>query len=130
MTIEIMVLGWGCILAFVHIFAAIRAKTRQYGRAWNAGARDDQMPPLNPVAGRLARAQTNFFETFPIVIAAILIVEVTHSNSAWSAAGALIWLAARIIYLPIYWAGIAYVRTAVFLLSVIGIAMILLPVLV
>lgn len=130
MTIEIMVLGWGCILAFVHIFAAVGAKTRQYGRAWNAGARDEDMPPLNPVAGRLARAQANFFETFPIVIAAILIVEVMQANSAWSAAGALIWLAARIIYLPIYWAGIAYVRTGVFLVSVIGIAMILLPVLV
>ena len=38
-----------------------------------AEARDEELPPPNPVVGRLTRAQANFFETFPIMIAAVLI---------------------------------------------------------
>ena len=65
MTTELTVLAWGCVLAFVHIFAAVRAKTRQYGTKWNIGARDEELPPLNPVAGRLARAQANYLRDLP-----------------------------------------------------------------
>ncbi len=61
---ELVVLTWGCILGFIHILAATQAKTRQYGTKWNTGARDEELPPLNPVARRLTRAQANFFETF------------------------------------------------------------------
>ena len=70
MTIELVMLAWGCILAIVHIFVAVRFKTRQYGTKWNFGARDEELPPPAPIVGRLARAQANFFETFPIAAAA------------------------------------------------------------
>ena len=127
MTTELTVLAWGCVLAFVHIFAAVRVKTRQYGTKWNMGARDEELPPPQPIVGRLARAQANFFETFPIMIAAALIVTVTDQTSRWTAVGAVIWLVARIVYLPLYAAGIPKVRTLVFLISIIGITMVLWP---
>lgn len=127
MTTELNVLAWGCVLAFVHIFAAVRAKTAQYGTKWNMGARDEALPPLNPLAGRLARAQANFFETFPIVVAAILIVSVASLNSRWTTIGALVWLVARIVYLPLYAAGVAVVRTLVFFISMVGIGMVIWP---
>ena len=59
MTAELTVLAWGCLLALVHIFAAVRVKTRQYGTSWNMGARDEELPPPQPIVGRLARAQAN-----------------------------------------------------------------------
>lgn len=127
MSVELTVLALGCLLAFVHIFAAVNAKTRQYGRDWNMGARDETMPPLNPLAGRLDRARGNFLETFPVVVAAILIVTVAGRANGVSAIGAVTWLAARIVYLPLYAAGIPKVRTLVYTVSVIGIAMILSP---
>lgn len=127
MSTELTVLALGCVLALVHIFAAVNAKTRQYGRAWNMGARDEDLPPLNPVAGRLDRARGNFLETFPIVAAAILIVTIAGQTNGWTAAGAILWLAARIVYLPLYAAGIPKIRTLVFAISVAGIAMILAP---
>jgi uncharacterized MAPEG superfamily protein len=127
MTTEFTVLAWGCILALVHIFAAVRVKTRQYGTRWNMGARDEELPPAQPIVGRLARAQANFFETFPIAAAAILIVTVGGINNRWTAIGAIVWLAARIVYLPLYALGIQKVRTLVFLISVAGIAMVLGP---
>ena len=127
MTTELSVLAWGCLLGIIHIFIAVRFKTRQYGSKWNVGARDEALPPPDPIVGRLARAQANFFETFPIMAAAILIVTAAALESRWTAIGALLWLGARLVYLPLYAAGVPVVRTIVFLLSIVGIAMVLRP---
>src|SRR5687767_15371580 len=124
---ELIALAWGCILALVHIFVAVRFKTRQYGTKWNMGARDEDLPPPQPIVGRLARAQANFFETFPIAAAAILIVTFASLNNRWTAIGAMLWLGARLVYLPLYAFGVPVVRTIAFLASVVGIAMILRP---
>lgn len=130
MTDELSALAWGCVLGVVHVFIAVRFKTRQYGSRWNMGARDEEMPPLNPVAGRLARAQANFFETFPLFAAAVLIVAAAGLESRLTAIGAWIWLAARVVYLPLYVFGVPVLRTIVFLVSILGIAMVLRPALV
>jgi uncharacterized MAPEG superfamily protein len=127
MTTELSVLAWACLLGIVHIFAAVRVKTRQYGTRWNMGARDEELPPPQPLVGRFARAQANYFETFPIAAAAILIVTVAGLADRWTALGALLWLGARIIYLPLYAAGIPKLRTFVFLISIAGLALLLWP---
>jgi uncharacterized MAPEG superfamily protein len=127
MTAELTVLAWGCILALVHVFAAVRVKTRQYGTKWNVGARDEELPPPQPIVGRLARAQANFFETFPLFAAAALIVAVADVGDRWTAIGAWVWLGARIVYLPLYALGVPVVRTIAFLASVVGILLVLRP---
>ena len=127
MAIELQILGWGCLLALVHVFAAVRAKTAQYGTRWNMGARDEEMPPLRPLAGRLARAQANYLETFPVMIAAVTIAVLAGRTSDVTAAGAWIWLGARIVYLPLYAAGIPVVRTVCFGVGLIGTLMVLVP---
>ncbi|MET0309881.1 MAG: MAPEG family protein, partial [Sphingomonas sp.] len=127
MRLEMTVLIWGCVLALVHIFAAAQVKTRQYGKQWNVGARDEDLPPPEPVVGRMVRAQANFFETFPIVIAAVAVLGLAGLHSRWTELGAVIWLGARVVYLPLYAAGVPVVRTIVFLISVVGIVMLLWP---
>ncbi|MCW2364709.1 putative MAPEG superfamily protein [Sphingobium sp. B11D3B] len=127
MPIELIILAWGCLLALVHIFAAVRAKTAQYGTAWNVGARDQSLPEPRPLVGRLARAQANYFETFPIVAIAILIDAQLGLFDRWTAIGAALWLGARIVYLPLYAAGVPVVRTMVFGISMIGVLMLLWP---
>ena len=72
MTTELTVLALGAVLLLVHIMLAIRLKTQHYGVEWNMGARDEALPPLNPVAARLERARDNFAETFPVAIVALL----------------------------------------------------------
>ena len=130
MHVEVHILAWGAVLLLVHVFAAVHLKTRQYGAAWNMGARDEALPPLNPVAGRLARAQANFLETFPIAIVALLGVVLAGRTSDATALGGWIWLGARTLYLPIYWAGIKGVRTIAFMISLIGLGMAIWPLLV
>ena len=60
-----------------------------------SGARDEPLPPPTPLVGRLARAQANFFETFPLMIAAVLIVSAAGLTSRETALGAWLWLGAR-----------------------------------
>jgi uncharacterized MAPEG superfamily protein len=128
MITELHVLAWGCILALVHIFGAVRMKTRQYGTKWNMGARDEVLePPARPIIGRLDRAQANFFETFPLYAAAALIDAVAHLNDRWTAIGAFLWIGGRIVYLPLYALGVPVVRTLAFLVSLVGILMVVRP---
>ena len=93
------------------------------------GARDENLPPLNPIAGRLSRAQANFMETLPIAIVALIGVVVAGKASEWTAMGGWIWLAARVVYLPLYAFGIPVVRTLFFLASLIGLLIVLWPLL-
>jgi uncharacterized MAPEG superfamily protein len=130
MTTELSVLAWGCVLALLHIFLAAHLKTRQYGARWNISARDGELPPPQPAVARLMRAQANFFETFPLFAAAAIIVSVAHLNNRVTAIGALVWIVARAIYLPLYALGIPYVRTFAWIASLIGIVMVIRPALV
>src|SRR3954467_5345444 len=129
MPIELKILALGALLLFVHIFTATRFKTAQYGRHWNVGARDETLPPANPITGRLMRAQANFEETFPIAIVALLGVVVAGRTSQLTALGGWIWLGARVVYLPLYAAGIPVVRTVVWAVSTAGLVMVISPLL-
>jgi uncharacterized MAPEG superfamily protein len=129
MPVELLILTLGALLLVVHIFAAVHLKTRQYGTKWNTGARDETLPPLDPLAGRLARAQANFQETFPIAIVALLGVVIASRTSQWTALGGWIWLGARIVYLPLYIVGVRGYRTIVWSISMVGLALVLWPLL-
>ena len=129
MPVELKIAAHGAVLLLVHIFAAVHLKTKQYGRKWNVGARDEALPPLDPVGSRLARAQANFQETFPIAVVALLGVVIADRTSAWTALGGWRGLGARTIYLPLYAAGVPVVRTLVFAVSLIGLGMVLAPLL-
>ena len=130
MPVELRIAAFGALLLFVHIFATIRVKTHQYGRAWNMSARDGPMPPPSPLAGRVERAQANFAETFPIAMVALIGVVVAERTSEWTAIGGWIWLGARLIYLPVYAAGITGWRTLVYTISLVGLGMAIWPLLV
>lgn len=129
MPVEITILAWAMVLLLVHIFAEAHVKTKQYGPKWNMGARDESLPPMNALAGRLSRAEANFKETLPIAIVALIGVVVAGKTSEWTAMGGWIWLGARIVYLPLYGAGVPVVRTIVFLASLVGILITLWPLL-
>ncbi|KPL69435.1 membrane protein [Erythrobacter sp. SG61-1L] len=122
---EFTILGLAALLLLVHIMAAIRIKTQQYGVDWNMGARDEALPPLNPVAARLERARDNFLETLPIAIIALLGVALTGKSSTLTLAAGWVWLGARAVYLPLYWAGVPKVRTYVWGVALIALLVLL-----
>ncbi len=122
---ELLALALGGVLLVVHILLAGSYRTRQYGRDWNMGARDEPMPPLNPIAGRLARAQANFLETLPLAIIGLVGVVVTGKAGEPTALAGWIWLGARALYLPLYWAGIPRIRTLVWAVATLPLLLLL-----
>lgn len=125
MRIEMTLLGATLILALVQILLTAQARTMQYGTKWNVGARDEDLPPLNPLAGRLVRAQANLFETLPLFIGALLGAAYAGRLGTTTTIGASLYLACRILYVPLYAAGIPVVRTLVWMASMLGLVLIL-----
>ncbi|HAI46395.1 MAPEG family protein [compost metagenome] len=123
MGIEIQMLVWSIVLGLVHLFAASTAVTGERGLKWNASARDGASPPVRPLTGRLQRAQANFMETFPFFAAAVLAVVLTQRQDGLTALAAQLYFWARVVYLPLYAAGVPYIRSLVWLASLIGIVL-------
>ena len=130
MPVELKILALGAVLLFVHVFTATRFKTAQYGRKWNVGARDEDLPEPNVMTGRTMCAHANFLETFPIAIVALLGVVIAGKASPTTALGGWIWLGARVVYLPLYAAGVPVIRTIVWNIGMIGLVMVIWPLLV
>ena len=123
MQLEFIMLGATILLALVNILWAGNVRTKQYGIDWNMGARDAAMPPLNPLAGRLLRAQANLYETLPLFVAALLGAAFLDRLGWKTEVGATLYFVGRLIYLPLYAAGIPKVRTLVWGVAMIGLAL-------
>ncbi len=126
MTIEIQMLAWAIVLGLLHVVLTVVLATFDKGLQWNLGARDAEGPPTSTIAGRVNRGLRNFVETFPFFAAAVLAVVVTGRADAMTALGAQLYFWARLIYVPVYAAGIPYLRTLVWTVSIIGLVMVLL----
>lgn len=120
MKIEFIMLGATLALALANIFWAGNVRTRQYGRDWNMGARDETMPPLDPLAGRLLRAQANLYETLPLFIAALLGAAYLDRLGWKTEIGASLYFVGRLVYLPLYAAGVPKLRTLIWSVSLAG----------
>ena len=125
MTTELTILAWTLVLALVQILLPSTLRTQETGAQYNLGARDGAAPPPRPVTARLQRAQANLFETLPLFVAAVLIAHVSGTHGALTLWGCWLYLLARIVYVPLYAAGIPVLRTLVWLVSMVGLVMIL-----
>lgn len=125
MAIELTLLAWSVALGLVQILLAATFVTRQRGLAWNAGARDKVLPPPSGLAGRLDRASRNFLETFPFFAAAVLAVMAAGVADERTALGAQLYFWARLVYVPLYAAGVPYVRSVAWVVSIVGLLMVL-----
>lgn len=126
MTIEIQMLAWAIALGLVQLLLAVALVTQGRGLKWNTGARDAEQAPLTGVTARVDRALKNFLETFPFFAAAVLAVVVSGRTSADTALGVQLYFWARVLYLPLYAAGIPYLRTLVWAVSLWGLVKVLL----
>jgi uncharacterized MAPEG superfamily protein len=127
MTMALTLVVWSLILAFVQIILFDVVRTGQYGLKWNTGPRDEAMPEISPLGGRLKRAQDNLFETLPLFIAAVLVAHISGRETDMVTLGAEIWLGARVVYLPLYAFGVRQIRSLVWLVSIAGLGMVIAP---
>ena len=118
---EFTMLALAIVLGFVHLLAATLATTGERGLMWNMGPRDNIAPLRSVLGGRLERALANFKETFPFFAACVLALGVLSRHTGQTALGSELYLAGRILYLPLYAAGIPIARTVAWAIATIGI---------
>jgi uncharacterized MAPEG superfamily protein len=114
MTVELTLLAWATVLGLLHAVATGQYTTLQHAR------------PLSGIGARVERAFTNYMQTFPFFAAAILLAHVAGRHSSLTIVGANMYFWARLVYVPLYAAGIPIARTIAFLVALLGIAFVLL----
>ncbi len=124
MTVELRMLTLGVVLGIVQIVAASHAASLQRGYRWSSSPRDENVPPLWGVAGRLDRALRNFVETFPLFVAVVLAAHVSDTHNALTEWGARLYFWARVAYVLLYVAGIPLIRLLIRNVATIGIVLI------
>ena len=129
MTIEMTLLAWSLVLALVQVLLPAQLRTLETGTSYNAGPRDEPGPPVGRITGRLQRAQKNLFETLPLFGIAVLLAHVAGREGALTYWGAWLYLLGRVVYVPLYAAGVPYVRSAVWTVSTVGLILVLIAVL-
>ncbi|MEI9990647.1 MAG: MAPEG family protein [Rhizomicrobium sp.] len=122
---EFTMLALAVALGLFQILIAARTGNGQRGLKWNVGARDEPPPPVSKVAGRLERASRNFMETFPFFAVVVILLALAGRHNWATVWGSEIYLAARIVYLPLYGFGVPGLRTLVWLVSLLAIVLLL-----
>jgi uncharacterized MAPEG superfamily protein len=125
-SVEIQMLCWSVVLGLLQLVIATALSVKDQGLAYSFGPRDVPGPAVTVLTGRFKRAFQNFRETFVYFAVAVLIVVALNKTNATTALGSEIYFWARLVYVPIYAAGIALARTAAWTASVVGIVMVLL----
>ena len=116
---------FGSIIILIGLIVSQAANTVvSKGMGWAVGPRDKPAED-NVFAGRVKRAIANHIEGLVIFGFAVLIVETANLENATTAMGAALYFWARLAYAPIYLLGIAWVRTLVWSVSLVGILMVL-----
>ena len=125
MTTELCMLLWSVALGLVQIALAATGSVSQRGLGWAASARDGEPKALTGIPARLCRASQNFLETFPLFAVVVLLALVLQRHDGTIALGAQLYFWSRLVYLPVYAAGIPYLRTVVWAVSIVGIVLVL-----
>jgi uncharacterized MAPEG superfamily protein len=124
MAFELQMVAAAVIIGIIHLLWAAAAAQPQRGLRWNTGPRDEPIV-LTGVAGRLERAFANFRETFPLFAVLVVVDYLGGRLGALTSIGALIYVIARAVYVPLYALGVPYARSLVWVVSMVGILMLL-----
>ena len=121
---ELTLLAWSVILAIVHMLVAVQGLVSTKGIMTAVGNRDN-LPELPGWAGRAVRANRNMAENLALFAAVVLVAALIGKSNSMTLLGAQLFFWGRVAYAVCYLAGIPYLRTASWLVSIIGIVLIL-----
>ena len=124
MPIELKMLVWSVALTILQMLIAALGAQMQVGLPPLAGNRDN-MPPLEGFAGRAQRAHRNMLENLVLFAALVLTAQALNRFDATTALGAQLFFWARLVYAPVYWVGVPWLRTGVWAVSLVGLLLIL-----
>ena len=120
---ELVWLLWAVALTFAQMLIAVSGATLQVGLPALAGNREG-LPACTGWAGRASRAHHNMLESLVLFAALVLVAVVTDKTNATTLLGAQLFFWARLVYAGVYLAGLPWLRTGVWLVSVVGLILI------
>ena len=123
MSPDLKYLLFSTLLCFVQVLIAATGANQAVGLPTLAGNREG-LPEMTGWAGRAKRAHLNMIENLVLFAALVLIAAAAGKANAMTAMGAMVFFWSRLAYAVIYLAGIAWLRTAAWFVSVIGMALI------
>jgi uncharacterized MAPEG superfamily protein len=122
---ELTCLELSVALWLVHVLVQAAVGNAVMPSGYLATSRDKPAEASGVLYGRACRALGNYLENFTPFVAVALALIATNRTGGAGAIGATIWILARIVYLPIYVSGIIYIRTLVWVISIVGLVMML-----
>ena len=128
MTTDLTMLTLSALLTALLAFPGTVGLIIEKGLAFAAGNRDETAQ-LSAWAERAQRAHRNMLENLPVFAALVLVAHVAGLANETTALGATIFFWARVAHAVVYIAGIAWVRTGAFVVSFVGLFMILFEIL-
>ena len=120
---ELTLLTCAVVLTLAQMLVAVMGAMLQVGLPALAANREG-LPEITGWGGRAARAHRNMLENLVLFAALVLVAVAAGRTNAMTLLGAQIFVWARLAYAVIYLAGIPWLRTVVWLVSVIGLALI------
>ena len=120
---ELSLLVWTVVLAFVQVLIAVQGTMMQVGLPALAGNRE-ALPEIKGWAGRAQRAHRNLLENLVLFAILVLVAVASGKTNNMTLLGAQIFFWARVAYVPVYIAGIPWLRTGVWFVSAIGLILI------
>lgn len=123
MTPDLQMLVWSAALFLVQMAIAAIGANAQVGLPALAGNRED-LPPITGWAGRARRAHSNMLENLVVFAIVVLVAHVAGKANATTALGAALFFWARLAYAILYVAGVPWLRTAAWAVSIAGIVLI------
>lgn len=124
MSPDLEMLVWSAALALVQMLIAVIGAQTQVGLPRLAGNREG-LPAMTGWAGRAQRAHLNMLESLVLFAIAVLVAQVSGRANEMTALGAMLFFWGRVAYAIVYVAGIAWLRTALWAVSVAGILLVL-----
>ena len=125
MTPDLTLLVWAAALTLVQAIVAVMGATLQVGLPALAGNREG-LPPITGWADRAARAHRNMLESMVLFAVLVLVAHVAGRANATTLLGAQLFFWGRVAYAAVFIAGIPWLRTGVWGVSVAGLVLIFL----
>lgn len=120
MSTELGVLGLYGLVVVATIVIEVLLAIPKLGFPYLLGPRDEART-LDGVAGRAARCAQNSIFALALFAPAALSVHVLGLSTASTVLAAQIFLAARVIYVPVYLAGVPLLRTGVWAVAALAV---------
>jgi uncharacterized MAPEG superfamily protein len=125
MTPELVYLLWSVALTVVLAVIAVSGATLEVGVPRLAGNREN-MPEMPGWAGRAARAHGNLLENLVLFAILVLVARAMNVSNGMTILGAQLFFWGRVAHAALYLAGIPWLRTGAWTISVIGLLLIFL----